>query len=146
DRLNLIIKGDAAGPVEALEDSLMLVDVGGKDEVQLRVIHRGVGAITQNDGNLATVDDAIIIGLNVRPAARDTDFAEEEGVDMRFYSVIYEAIDDIEQAQRGMLKAEYEEAILGRAEVREIFRSSKAGTIAGSMVTSGVMRRNAQSR
>ena len=144
--LNLIIKGDAAGPVEALEDSLMQVDVGGKDEVQLRVIHRGVGAITQNDVNLATVDDAIIIGFNVRPAERVTELADEEGVDMRFYTVIYEAIDDIEQALKGMLKPEYEEAILGRAEVREIFRSSKAGTIAGSMVTSGVMRRNAQSR
>ncbi|HIW46969.1 MAG TPA: translation initiation factor IF-2 [Candidatus Yaniella excrementigallinarum] len=146
DTLNLIIKGDAAGPVEALEDSLMQVDVGGKDEVQLRVIHRGVGAITQNDVNLATVDDAIIIGFNVRPAERVTELADEEGVDMRFYTVIYEAIDDIEQALKGMLKPEYEEAILGRAEVREIFRSSKAGTIAGSMVTSGVMRRNAQSR
>src|SRR5699024_5301532 len=123
------------GPVEALEDSLMQVDVGGKDEVQLRVIHRGVGAITQNDVNLATVDDAIIIGFNVRPAERVTELADEEGVDMRFYTVIYEAIDDIEQALKGMLKPEYEEAILGRAEVREIFRSSKAGTIAGSMVT-----------
>src|SRR5699024_1064094 len=125
-----------------LEDSLMQVDVGGKDEVQLRVIHRGVGAITQNDVNLATVDDAIIIGFNVRPAERVTELADEEGVDMRFYTVIYEAIDDIEQA----LKPDAEEVILGRAEVREIFRSSKAGTIAGSMVTSGVMRRNAQSR
>ena len=146
DTLNLIIKGDASGPVEALEDSLMQVDVGGKDEVQLRVIHRGVGAITQNDVNLATVDDAIIIGFNVRPAERVTELADEEGVDMRFYTVIYEVIDDIEQALKGMLKPEYEEAILGRAEVREIFRSSKAGTIAGSMVTSGLMRRNAQSR
>src|SRR5699024_627806 len=146
DTLNLIIKGDAAGPVEALEDSLMQVDVGGKDEVQLRVIHRGVGAITQNDVNLATVDDAIIIGFNARPADRVAALADGEGVDMRFYTVIYEAIDDIEQALKGMRKPEYEEAILGRAEVREIFRSSKAGTIAGSMVTSGVMRRNAQSR
>lgn len=146
DTLNLIIKGDASGPVEALEDSLMQIDVGAKDEVQLRVIHRGVGAITQNDVNLATVDNAIIIGFNVRPAERVTDMADEEGVDMRFYTVIYEVIDDIEQALKGMLKPEYEEVILGRAEVREIFRSSKAGTIAGSMVASGVMRRNAQAR
>lgn len=146
DTLNLIIKGDASGPVEALEDSLMQVDVGAKDEVQLRIIHRGVGAITQNDVNLATVDNAIIIGFNVRPAERVNEMADHEGVDMRFYTVIYEVIDDIEQALKGMLKPEYEEAILGRAEVREIFRSSKVGTIAGSMVASGVMRRNAQAR
>lgn len=146
DTLNLIIKGDASGPVEALEDSLMQIDVGGKDEVQLRVIHRGVGAITQNDVNLATVDDAVIIGFNVRPAERVTELADEEGVDMRFYTVIYDAIDDIEQALKGMLKPEYEEAVVGRAEVREIFRSSKAGTIAGSMVSSGLMRRNAKAR
>src|SRR5699024_226135 len=146
DTLNLIIKGDAYGPVEALEDSLMQVDVGGEDEVQLRVIHRGVGAITQNDVNLATVDNAIIIGFNVRPAERVNEIADEEGVDMRFYNVIYDVIDDIELALKGMLKPIYEEVVLGRAEVREIFRSSKAGTIAGSMVTSGVMRRNAQSR
>ena len=146
DTLNLIIKGDASGPVEALEDSLMQIDVGGKDEVQLRVIHRGVGAITQNDVNLATVDEAVIIGFNVRPAERVTEMADEEGVDMRFYTVIYDAIDDIEQALKGMLKPTYEEAILGRAEVREIFRSSKAGTIAGSMVASGTMRRNAKAR
>jgi translation initiation factor IF-2 len=146
DTLNLIIKGDASGPVEALEDSLMQIDVGGADEVQLRVIHRGVGAITQNDVNLATVDDAVIIGFNVRPAERVTEMAEEEGVDMRFYTVIYDVIDDIEQALKGMLKPEYKEAVLGRAEVREIFRSSKAGTIAGSMVSSGVIRRNAKAR
>ena len=146
DTLNLIIKGDASGPVEALEDSLMQVDVGGEDEVQLRVIHRGVGAITQNDVNLATVDNAIIIGFNVRPAERVNEIADEEGVDMRFYTVIYDVIDDIEQALKGMLKPEYEEVVLGRAEVREIFRSSKVGTIAGSMVASGVMRRNAQVR
>ena len=146
DTLNLIIKGDASGPVEALEDSLMQIDVGGEDEVQLRVIHRGVGAITQNDVNLATVDDAVIIGFNVRPAERVTEMADEEGVDMRFYSVIYDVIDDIEQALKGMLKPEYKEAVLGRAEVREIFRSSKAGTMAGSMVASGVIRRNAKAR
>ncbi|MFD6814634.1 translation initiation factor IF-2 [Enteractinococcus coprophilus] len=146
DTLNLIIKGDASGPVEALEDSLMQIDVGGKDEVQLRVIHRGVGAITQNDVNLATVDDAIIIGFNVRPAERVTEMADEEGVDMRFYTVIYDVIDDVEQALKGMLKPEYEEVVIGRAEVREIFRSSKAGTIAGSMVASGLIRRNAKAR
>ncbi len=145
DTLNLIIKGDAAGPVEALEDSLLKIDVGD-DEVQLRVIHRGVGAITQNDVNLATVDNAIIIGFNVRPAERVGELADKEGVDMRFYSVIYDAIDDIESALKGMLKPEYEEVELGSAEIREVFRSSKWGNIAGSIVRSGLIRRNAQAR
>ncbi|MDO5633669.1 MAG: translation initiation factor IF-2 [Micrococcus sp.] len=145
DTLNLIIKGDAAGPVEALEDSLVNIEVG-EGEVQLRVIHRGVGAITQNDVNLATVDNAIIIGFNVRPAERVGELADKEGVDMRFYSVIYDAIDDIEAALKGMLKPEYEEVELGSAEVREVFRSSKWGNIAGSIVRSGLMRRNAAAR
>ncbi|MEV4900551.1 translation initiation factor IF-2 [Citricoccus sp. NPDC055426] len=144
DTLNLIIKGDASGAVEALEDSLLEVQVG--DDVQLRVIHRGVGAITQNDVNLATVDNAIIIGFNVRPAERVTDLADKEGVDMRFYSVIYDAIDDIESALKGMLKPEYEEVQLGSAEVREVFRSSKWGSIAGSLVRSGLIRRNSSAR
>ncbi|WMY76872.1 translation initiation factor IF-2 [Citricoccus sp. I39-566] len=144
DTLNLIIKGDASGAVEALEDSLLEIEVGA--EVQLRVIHRGVGAITQNDVNLATVDNAIIIGFNVRPAERVNDLADKEGVDMRFYSVIYDAIDDIENALKGMLKPEYEEVQLGTAEVREVFRSSKWGSIAGSLVRSGLIRRNASAR
>ncbi|NUL43808.1 translation initiation factor IF-2 [Cellulosimicrobium funkei] len=144
DTLNLIIKGDASGAVEALEDSLLEIEVGA--EVQLRVIHRGVGAITQNDVNLATVDNAIIIGFNVRPAERVTDLADKEGVDMRFYSVIYDALDDIESALKGMLKPEYEEVQLGTAEVREVFRSSKWGNIAGTLVRSGLIRRNASAR
>ncbi len=144
DTLNLIIKGDVSGAVEALEDALMGIDVG--DEVQLRVIHRGVGAITQNDVNLATVDDAVIVGFNVRPAERVTELADREGVDMRFYSVIYAAIDDIEAALKGMLKPEYEEVELGSAEIREVFRSSKFGNIAGSIVRSGIIRRNAKAR
>ncbi|MFZ3451739.1 translation initiation factor IF-2 [Arthrobacter sp. 7Tela_A1] len=144
DTLNLILKGDVSGAVEALEDSLLKIDVG--DGVQLRVIHRGVGAITQNDVNLATVDNAIIIGFNVKPAERVADLAEREGVDMRFYSVIYAAIDDIELALKGMLKPEYEEVQLGTAEVREVFRSSKFGNIAGSIVRSGIIRRNAKAR
>ncbi len=144
DTLNLILKGDVSGAVEALEDALLQIDVG--DDVQLRVIHRGVGAITQNDVNLATVDNAVIVGFNVRPAERVTQLAEEEGVDMRFYSVIYAAIDDIESALKGMLKPEYEEVSLGSAEVREVFRSSKFGNIAGSIVRSGIMRRNAKAR
>jgi translation initiation factor IF-2 len=144
DTLNLILKGDVSGAVEALEDSLLKIDVG--EDVQLRVIHRGVGAITQNDVNLATVDNAIIIGFNVKPAERVAELADREGVDMRFYSVIYAAIDDIELALKGMLKPEYEEAQLGTAEVREIFRSSKFGNIAGSIVRSGTIRRNSKAR
>ncbi|MET3721256.1 translation initiation factor IF-2 [Arthrobacter sp. UYEF21] len=144
DTLNLILKGDVSGAVEALEDALIKIDVG--DGVQLRVIHRGVGAITQNDVNLATVDSAVIIGFNVKPAERVAELADREGVDMRFYSVIYAAIDDIEMALKGMLKPEYEEVQLGTAEVREVFRSSKFGNIAGSIVRSGIIRRNTKAR
>ncbi|CAN7449654.1 translation initiation factor IF-2 [Pseudarthrobacter oxydans] len=144
DTLNLILKGDVSGAVEALEDALLKIDVG--EGVQLRVIHRGVGAITQNDVNLATVDSAVIIGFNVKPAERVAELADREGVDMRFYSVIYSAIDDIEMALKGMLKPEYEEVQLGTAEVREVFRSSKFGNIAGSIVRSGVIRRNSKAR
>ncbi len=144
ETLNLVIKGDVSGAVEALEDALLKIDVG--EEVDLRVIHRGVGAITQNDVNLATVDNAIIIGFNVKFAERVEDLAEREGVDVRFYSVIYQAIDDVEAALKGMLKPEYEEVQLGTAEVREVFRSSKFGNIAGSLVRSGEIRRNAKAR
>ncbi|MCB4208078.1 translation initiation factor IF-2 [Arthrobacter sp. UM1] len=144
DTLNLILKGDVSGAVEALEDSLLKIEVD--DSVQLRVIHRGVGAITQNDVNLATVDNAIIIGFNVRPAERVQELADKEGVDMRYYSVIYQALDEIEAALKGMLKPEYEEVQLGTAEIREVFRSSKFGNIAGSIVRDGIIRRNAKAR
>ncbi|OJV59551.1 MAG: translation initiation factor IF-2 [Cellulomonas sp. 73-145] len=144
ETLNLVIKGDVSGAVEALEDALLKIDVG--EEVDLRVIHRGVGAITQNDVNLATVDNAIIIGFNVKFAERVEDLADREGVDVRFYSVIYQAIDDVEAALKGMLKPEYEEVQLGTAEVREVFRSSKFGNIAGSLVRSGEIRRNSKAR
>ena len=144
ETLNLVIKGDVSGAVEALEDALLKIDVG--EEVDLRVIHRGVGAITQNDVNLATVDNAIIIGFNVKFAERVEDLAEREGVDVRFYSVIYQAIDDVEAALKGMLKPEFEEVQLGTAEVREVFRSSKFGNIAGSLVRSGEIRRNTKAR
>ncbi len=144
ETLNLIIKGDVSGSVEALEDELLKIEIS--DEVELRIIHRGVGAITQNDVNLATVDDAVIIGFNVRPAERVADLAEREGVDMRFYSVIYQAIEEIEAALKGMLKPEFEEVQLGTAEVREVFRSSKFGNIAGCLVRSGLVRRNAKAR
>ena len=144
DTLNLILKGDSSGAVEALEDSLLKIDVG--EEVALRVIHRGVGAITQNDVNLATVDSAVIIGFNVRPAERVSEIADREGVDMKFYSVIYNAIEDVEAAMKGMLKPVYEEVELGTAEIRQIFRSSKFGSIAGSIVRSGIIKRGAKAR
>ncbi|MFF2623319.1 translation initiation factor IF-2 [Oerskovia jenensis] len=144
ETLNLVLKGDVSGAVEALEDALLQIDVG--DEVQLRIIHRGVGAITQNDVNLATVDNAIIIGFNVKYGERVEALAEREGVDVRFYSIIYQAIDDVEAALKGMLKPEYEEAQLGTAEIREVFRSSKFGNIAGSIVRSGEIRRNTKAR
>ena len=142
--LNLVLKGDVSGAVEALEDALLKIDVG--DDVELRIIHRGVGAITQNDVNLATVDNAIIIGFNVKPAERVTELADREGVDIRFYSVIYQAIDDVEAALKGLLKPEYEEVQLGTAEIRQVFRSSKFGNIAGSIVRSGTIKRNSKAR
>ena len=142
--LNLILKGDVSGSVEALEDALLKIEID--EQVQLQVIHRGVGAITQNDVNLATVDNAVIIGFNVRPAERVNELADREGVDLRFYSIIYQAIEDVEAALKGMLKPEYEEAQLGTAEVREVFRSSKFGNIAGCLVRSGEIRRNSKAR
>ena len=144
ESLNLIIKGDVSGAVEALEDSLLKIDVG--DSVQLRIIHRGVGAITESDVNLATVDSAVIIGFNVRPDNKAKERADREGVDIRHYTVIYNVLEDIENSLKGMLKPEYEEAQLGTAEVREVFKSSKFGLIAGSYVRSGLMRRNAMAR
>ncbi|HIZ37405.1 MAG TPA: translation initiation factor IF-2 [Candidatus Ruania gallistercoris] len=144
ETLNLVIKGDVSGAVEALEDALLKIDVG--DEVDLRIIHRGVGAITQNDVNLATVDNAVIIGFNVRPAERVTEMADREGVEIKYYSVIYAAIEEIESALKGMLKPEYEEVQLGTAEIRQVFRSSKFGNIAGSIVRSGTIRRNSKAR
>ncbi|MET7282381.1 translation initiation factor IF-2 [Kribbella sp. NPDC005582] len=142
--LLLILKGDVSGSVEALEDALVRIEID--DEVNLRVIDRGVGAINENDVNLAMASNAVIIGFNVRPAGKAGDVAEREGVDIRYYSVIYSAIDDIEAALKGMLKPIYEEAVLGQAEIREIFRSSKVGNIAGCWVTSGLIRRNAKVR
>ncbi len=144
ESLNLIIKGDVSGAVEALEDSLLKIEVD--DSVQLRIIHRGVGAVTESDVNLATVDNAIIIGFNVKPDNKAKERADREGVDIRHYSVIYAALDDIEKALKGMLKPEYEEFQLGTAEVRELFKSSKVGTIAGSIVRSGSIRRNSSAR
>jgi translation initiation factor IF-2 len=144
EALNLIIKGDVSGAVEALEESLLKIEVD--DSVQLRIIHRGVGAVTESDVNLATVDNAIIIGFNVRPDTKARERAAREGVDIRFYSVIYNALDDIENSLKGMLKPEFEEVQSGVAEIREIFRSSKFGNIAGVIVRSGTITRNAKAR
>jgi translation initiation factor IF-2 len=144
ESLNLIIKGDVSGAVEALEEALLKIEVD--DTVQLRIIHRGVGAITESDVNLATIDNAIIVGFNVRPDAKARERAQREGVDVRFYSVIYNALEEIESSLKGMLKPEFEEIQSGVAEVREIFRSSKAGTIAGCIVRSGTITRNAKAR
>ena len=143
-QLNLILKGDNAGTVEALEEALLGIEVD--DEVELRVIDRGVGGITETNVNLASASDAIIIGFNVRAEGKATELANREGVEIRYYSVIYQAIDEIEKALKGMLKPIYEEKELGRAEIRAIFRSSKVGNIAGCLVQSGIMRRNAKAR
>jgi translation initiation factor IF-2 len=143
-QLNLILKGDNSGTVEALEEALLGIQID--DEVELRVIDRGVGGITETNVNLASASDAIIIGFNVRAEGKATELANREGVEIRYYSVIYQAIDDIEKALKGMLKPIYEEKELGRAEIRAILRSSKVGNIAGCLVQSGIMRRNAKAR
>jgi translation initiation factor IF-2 len=143
-QLALILKGDGSGSVEALEDALLKIEVD--DEVALRIIGRGVGAITENDINLARASEAVIIGFNVRPEGKARDLAEREHVDIRYYSVIYQAIEEIEAALKGLLKPEYEEAQLGTAEIREVFRSSKFGNIAGALVRSGLIRRNTKAR
>ena len=143
-QLNLIIKGDNSGTVEALEEALMKIEVS--DDISLRVIHRGVGGITKSDIDLALADDVIVLGFNVRAEGQATELANREGVDVRYYSVIYQAIEEIEAALKGMLKPEYEEVQLGTAEIREVFRSSKFGNIAGCIVRSGLIRRNTKAR
>ena len=144
EELLLIIKGDVSGSVEALEDALVKIDVG--EDVVLRVIGRGVGAITQDDVNLAIASEAVIIGFNVRPAGRAGELAQREGVDIRYYSVIYQAIEEIEAALKGMLKPEFEEIQLGTAEVREVFRVPKIGNVAGCIVRGGTITRNSKAR
>ncbi|MGI6097987.1 MAG: translation initiation factor IF-2 [Dethiobacteria bacterium] len=141
--LKLIIKGDAQGSVEALKDSLLKLS---NEEVGLQIIHSGVGSITESDVMLASASDAIIIGFNVRPEANVRRMVEAENVDMRLYRVIYEVIEDIEKAMRGLLAPEYKEVILGQAEVRQIFKVSKLGTIAGCYVTNGQINRHASVR
>jgi translation initiation factor IF-2 len=144
--LNLILKGDVSGSVEALEDALVKIDIGAEDEVGLRIIHRGVGAITENDVTLAKASDAVIIGFNVRPEGKARELAEREKVDVRYYSVIYQAIEEVENALRGLLKPEYEEVQLGTAEVRMVFRVPRIGNVAGSLVRSGTIVRNSKAR
>jgi translation initiation factor IF-2 len=145
--LTLVIKGDSSGSVEALEDALFKIEI--PDEIQLKVIHRGVGAITESDVNLASASSdstATIIGFNVRASNKVKDMADRANVEIRYYSVIYQAIEEIEAALKGLLKPEYEEVELGTAEIREVFRSSKIGLIAGCMVRSGLLRRNGKAR
>ncbi len=129
EQLTLIIKGDNSGTVEALEDSLLKLDVGESTKVDLRVVHRGVGGITQDDINLAVITDAIVIGFNVKPVRECRELADREGVDIRYYTVIYQAIDEIEAALKGMLKPEFEEVQPGTAEVREMFRVLSSATL-----------------
>ncbi|WP_130508729.1 translation initiation factor IF-2 [Krasilnikovia cinnamomea] len=145
--LTLVIKGDSSGSVEALEDALFKIEI--PDEIQLKVIHRGVGAITESDVNLASASSdqtATIIGFNVRASNKVKEMADRAGVEIRYYSVIYQAIEEIEAALKGLLKPEFEEVEQGTAEIREVFRSSKIGLIAGCLVRSGLIRRNAKAR
>ncbi|MEU6022071.1 translation initiation factor IF-2 [Micromonospora sp. NPDC048871] len=144
--LNLILKGDVSGSVEALEDALFNLDI--PEEVQLKVLDRGVGAITESNVMLASAssEPVTIIGFNVRASNKVREMADREGVEIRYYTVIYQAIEEIEAALKGLLKPEYEEVELGTAEIRDVFRSSKIGNISGCIVRSGVIRRNAKAR
>ena len=141
--LNIILKGDVDGSVEALTDSFQKLST---DEIQVNIIHKGVGAITESDVLLASASDAIIIGFNVRPMGNARDIADKEEIDIRMYSIIYAAINDLKDAMEGMLSPEIKEEITGTAEIRETFKISKIGTIAGCMVTNGKIFRNSQIR
>ena len=137
--VNLMIKADVQGSVEALSDSLLKL---ATDEVKVNIIASGIGGITESDVQLAIASEAIIIAFNVRADANAKKLAENEGVDLRYYSIIYEAIDQVKAAMQGMLSPEVREDIIGLAEVREVFRSSKFGTVAGCIVEDGVLKRN----
>jgi translation initiation factor IF-2 len=141
--LNIILKGDVDGSVEALTDSFQKLST---DEIQVNIIHKGVGAITESDVLLASASDAIIIGFNVRPMGNARQLADKEEIDIRTYSIIYDAINDLKDAMEGMLSPEIKEEVTGNAEIRETFKISKIGTIAGCMVTSGKIFRNSQIR
>ena len=141
--LNIVVKADVQGSVEAMKQSLLKLT---NDEVVIKVIHGGVGAINESDVILASASNAIIIGFNVRPDATAKDIAEREGVDVRLYRVIYNAIEDVEAAMKGMLDPVFEEKILGHAEVRQTFKASGVGTIAGAYVQDGIFERNCSVR
>ena len=140
---NIIVKADVQGSVEAVKQSLVKLS---NDEVVVRVIHGGVGAINESDVTLASASNAIIIGFNVRPDATAKSTAEQEGVDIRLYRVIYQAIEDVEAAMKGMLEPIYEEKVIGHGEVRQLFKASGVGTIAGSYVLDGVFQRGCKVR
>jgi translation initiation factor IF-2 len=135
----VVIKGDVDGSVQALSDSLEQLST---DEVEVKVIHRGVGAINRSDALLAATSSAVIIGFHVRPDADARNVAEQEGVDIRLYDVIYEAIEDVRAALEGLLAPDEREVLLGAAEVRQLFKVPRTGTVAGCYVTEGVIRRN----
>ena len=137
--LNLILKGDVDGSVEALTDSLQKLST---EEIQVNIIHKGVGAITESDVLLASASDAIVLGFNVRPTGNSRALAEKEEIDIRSYSIIYDAINDVKDAMEGMLSPDMKEEVTGSVEIRELFKISKVGTIAGCMVTSGKVYRN----
>ncbi|MDY4821511.1 MAG: translation initiation factor IF-2, partial [Lachnospiraceae bacterium] len=141
--LNLIVKADVQGSVEAVKQSLLKLS---NEEVVVKIIHGGVGAINESDVMLASASSAIIIGFNVRPDATAKATAEREGVDIRLYKVIYQAIEDIEAAMKGMLDPVFEEKVIGHAEVRQIFKASAVGNIAGSYVQDGVFQRGCKVR
>ena len=141
--LNLVLKGDVVGSVEAAVSELGKIQ---HPEVRVNVIHQGVGGITENDVNLALASHAMVVGFNVRPSAEARQLAEREGVEIRTYRVIYQLTDDIEQALVGMLRPVTTEETIGEVEVRQLFRVSRLGTIAGSYVTEGNVRRGAQVR
>ena len=141
--LNLIIKADVQGSVEAVKQSLLKLS---NEEVVVKCIHGGVGAITESDVSLASASSAIIIGFNVRPDAMAKTVAEREGVDIRLYKVIYQAIEDIEAAMKGMLDPIFEEKVVGHAELRQIVKASAVGNIAGSYILDGVFKRDCKIR
>jgi translation initiation factor IF-2 len=141
--LNVIVKGDVDGSIEALSDSLLRLST---EEVQVRIIHKAVGQISEGDVLLASASDAIIVGFQVRPSVNARRLAEQEEIEIRLYSIIYDAINEVKDAMEGMLAPKVEEVILGSAEVREVFKISKSGTVAGCYVQEGNIKRNAKIR
>ena len=138
-QLNVIVKGDVDGSVEALSDSLLKLST---PKIQISIIHKAVGQISESDVLLASASDAVIVGFQVRPSASARKVADNEEIEIRLYSVIYDAINDVKAAMEGMLEKEMEEVIVGNAEIREVFKITKVGTVAGCMVTEGYVKRN----